>query len=82
MMPNRILHGVVASVTVILVVAAMLCLFDDDHDARPDLCNLLLLPLAGLVVGAPSLRGARLVSVPIQIEPAAPPEPPSPPPRS
>jgi hypothetical protein len=75
-------HRLVALVAVILLVGATLCLFDDDHDARLELCNLMLLPVAGLVLGAPTLLVGRMVPVPIPLEPATPAEPPFPPPRS
>ena len=80
-MMGRAPYRVVALVAVILLVGVTFCVFDDDHDARLDLCNLLLLPVAGLALGAPTLV-SRLVSVPIQLESAAPPAPPLPPPRS
>jgi hypothetical protein len=79
---RRVPYRVIALVAVILLVGATFCVFDGDHDARLDLCNLLLLPVAALVLGAPSPLVGRLVSVPIQIEPATLAEPPSPPPRS
>lgn len=79
---RRVPYRVIALVAVILIVGATLCLFDGDHDARLDLCNLLLLPVAGVILGAPSPLVGRLVSVPIQLEPATPAEPPFPPPRS
>ena len=75
-------HRVIALVAVILLLGATFCLFDGDHDARLDLCNLLLLPVLGLVLGAPSLLVGRMMPVPVKIAPAAPAEPPFPPPRS
>jgi hypothetical protein len=81
-MMGRMPHRVVALVAVILLVGATLCLFDDGHGARLDFCNLLLLPVAGLVLGAPTLLVGYAVSVPIQLELATPAEPPFPPPRS
>jgi hypothetical protein len=80
LMVGRIPRRVVALVAVILLAGVTLCLFDDD--ARLDLCNLLLLPVAGPVLGTPTLLVGRMVSVPIQLEPATPAEPPFPPPRS
>jgi hypothetical protein len=82
LMMGRMPYRVVALVAVMLLVGATFCVFDDDHDARLDLCNLLLLPVASLALGAPSLLVSRMVSVPIQLESAAPPAPPLPPPRS
>lgn len=82
LMVGRMPRRVVAVVAVVLLVGATFCLFDDDHNVRLDLCNLLLLPVAGLVLGAPSLLAGHVVSVPIQLEPATPAEPPFPPPRS
>jgi hypothetical protein len=73
---------VVALVAAILLVGATFCVLDDDHDVRLDVCNLLMLPAAGLALGAPSLLVGRMVSVPIQLESAPPPAPPLPPPRS
>jgi hypothetical protein len=72
---------VLVLVAVTLLAGATFCLFDGDHNARLDLCNLLLLP-AGLVLRAPSLLVGRLVPVQVQIEPSAPAEPSFPPPRS
>ena len=75
-------HRVIALVAVILLVGATSCLFDDDHGTRLDPCNLLLLPVAGLVLGAPSLLVGRMMPVLVNTAPAALAEPPFPPPRS
>lgn len=75
-------HRLLAVVAVVLLVGATFCLFDADHDARLDLCNLVLLPVAGLVLGAPTVLIGRVISIPIHIEPDTAAEPPLPPPRS
>src|SRR5262245_43199949 len=75
-------HRLVALVTLVLLVGATFCLFDGDHDARLDLCNLLLLPVAALALAAPSLLVGRMMPISIPLEPAAAGGPPFPPPRS
>jgi hypothetical protein len=73
---------VIALVAMILLAGATFCLFDDDHATRLDPCSLLLLPVAGLVLGAPSLLAGRMMPVLVNTAPAALVEPSFPPPRS
>ena len=73
---------VLVLVAVGLLVGATLCLFDADHETQLDLCNLLLLPVAGLVLGTPACLVGRVAPVPIRTDPSVRPDPTFPPPRS
>ena len=77
-MPWRVL----ALVAVTLLVGATFCVLDADDGTAPDLCSLVLLPVAGLVLGAPRPLVGRVVPIPIRIHPGDPPDRPFPPPRS
>ena len=77
-MPGRVL----VLVAVTLLVGATLCLFDADAGTGLDLCGVMLLVVAGLVLGAPHPLVGRLVLVPMRIHPGAPLDRPFPPPRS
>jgi hypothetical protein len=76
--PGRIL--VLAAV--MLLVGASLCVLDADDGTGVDLCHLVLLPVAGLGLGAPQLLVGRLVPVEIPIHPGAALDHPVPPPRA
>ena len=77
-MPCRIL--VLAAVT--LLVGASLCILDADGGTGLDLCSVLLLPVAGLVLGAPRSLVGRLTPVQVPVHPGAPLDCPVPPPRA
>ena len=76
-MPRRVL----VLVTVTLLVGASFCLFDAEHGTALDLCSLVLLAVASLVLGAPGPLVGRVVAVPIEIDPGALLDRPFPPPR-
>lgn len=77
-MPGRIL----VLVAVTLLAGASLCVFDADDGTGLDLCTVVLLPVAGLVLGAPQPLVGRLVPVQIPMHSGAPLERPVPPPRA
>ena len=76
-MPGRVL----VLVAVTLLVGASLCILDADGIGL-DLCSVVLLPVAGLVLGAPRPLVGRLVPVQIPMHPGAPLDRPVPPPRA
>jgi hypothetical protein len=76
-MPGRIL----VLVAVTLLAGASFCAFDADGTGL-DLCSVVLLPVAGLLLGAPQPLVGRLVPVRIPMHPGAPLERPVPPPRA
>ena len=77
-MPGRIL----VLVAVALLAGASLCVFDADHWTGLDLCSVVLLPVAGLVLGAHQPFVGRLVLVQVPVHPGDPLERPVPPPRA
>ena len=77
-MPGRI----VVLVAVALLAGASFCVFDADDGTGLDLCSVVLLPVAGLVLGAPQPLVGRLVPVQIPMHPGDPPDCPVPPPRA
>jgi len=77
-MPGRI----VVLVAVALLAGAGFCVFDADDGTGLDLCSVVLLPVAVLVLGAPQPLVGRLVPVQIPARPANPLERPDPPPRA
>jgi hypothetical protein len=77
-MPGRIL----VLVAVMLLVGASLCVLDADDGTGLDLCGVVLLPVAALVLGAPQPLVGRLVPVQIPVRLAALLECPVPPPRA
>lgn len=77
-MPGRIL----VLVAVALLAGASLCVLDADEGTGLDLCSVMLLPVAGLVLGAPQPFVGRLASVQILMLPGASLEHPVPPPRT
>jgi hypothetical protein len=76
--PGRVL--VLAAVT--LLVGASLCILDAEDGSGVDLCNLVLLPVAGLGLGAPQPLVGRLGPVEIPVHPGAALDRPVPPPRA
>lgn len=68
-------------VAVVLLVMASFCVFDGDGTGL-DLCSVMLLPVAVLVLGGPPPLLGRLVPVQIPARPANAPEHPIPPPRT
>ena len=76
--PGRI----VVLVALALLVGAILCVFDADHGTGLDLCGVVLLPVAVLVLRAPQPLIDRLMPVQILARPANPLERPVPPPRA
>ena len=79
-MPRSVLGRILALAAVMLLVGISLCILDDGTGV--DLCSVVLLPVAGLALGAvPPLVG-RLVPVQVPIHPGAPLERPVPPPRA
>ena len=77
-MPGRIL----VLVALALLAGASLCVFDADDGTGLDLCSVVLLPVAVLVLGAPQPLVGRLVPVQSPARPANPLERPVPPPRA
>jgi hypothetical protein len=77
-MPGRIL----VLVAVALLAGASLCVFDADEGIGLDLCSMVLLPVAGLVLGAPRPLVGRLAPVEIPMHLGASLERPVPPPRA
>jgi hypothetical protein len=77
-MPGRIL----VLVAVTLLVGASLCILDADDGTGLDLCSVLLLPVPGLVLGAPRSLVGRLVPVEVPVHAGAPLDRPVPPPRA
>jgi hypothetical protein len=77
-LPGRIL--VLAAVTLLAV--ASFCVFDADDGTGLDLCSMVLLPVAGLVLGAPRSLVGRLLPVQIPMHLGASLERPVPPPRA
>lgn len=77
-LPVRIL----VLVAVALLMGASLCVFDADNGTGLDLCSVVLLPVAVLVLGAPQPLVGRIVPVLIPMPPGASLEHPVPPPRA
>jgi hypothetical protein len=71
---------VLAAVT--LLVGASLCILDDGGGTGLDLCSVMLLSAAGLVLGAPWSLVGRLGPVEVPGHPGAPLDRPVPPPRA
>jgi hypothetical protein len=76
--PARIL----VLVAVALLAGTSLCVLDADDGTGLDLCSVVLLPVAVLVLGAPQSLVGRLVPVQIPARPANFLEHPVPPPRA
>jgi hypothetical protein len=76
------LGRILVLVAVALLAGASFCVFDADDGTGLDLCGVMLLPVAGLVLGAPQPLVGRLVPVQISMHPGAPLERPVPPPRA
>jgi hypothetical protein len=76
--PGRVL----VLIAVALLAGASLCVFDADNGTGVDLCGVVLLPVAVLVLGAPQPLVGRMVPVQIPMHPGASPEHPVPPPRA
>jgi hypothetical protein len=77
-MPGRIL----VLVALALLAGASLCVLDADEGTGLDLCSVMLLPVAGLFLGAPQPLVGRLAPVQILMPPGASLEHPVPPPRT
>ncbi|HSE94317.1 MAG TPA: hypothetical protein VLD61_00405 [Methylomirabilota bacterium] len=75
-MPGRLLVLAAAA----LLAGVSLCVFDAEDGV--DLCRVMLLPVAGLVLGVPQPLVGRLAPVQIPARPADPLEHPVPPPRA
>jgi hypothetical protein len=69
-------------VAVALLAGASLCIFDADDGTGLDLCGVVLLPIAVLILGAPQPLVSRMVPVEIPMPPSASLEHPVPPPRA
>jgi hypothetical protein len=69
-------------VAVALLAGGSLCIFDADDGTGLDLCGVVLLPVAVLVLGAPQPLVGSLVPVQIPMHPGASLEHPVPPPRA
>lgn len=69
-------------VAVVLLVMVSFCVFDAGDGTGLDLCSVMLLPVAVLVLGGPPPLLGRLVPVQIPARPANAPEHPIPPPRT
>ena len=76
--PGRVL----VLVAVALLAGASLCVLDADDGTGPDLCGVVLLPVAVLALGAPQPLADRLVPLQIPTHPGALLERPVPPPRA
>ena len=74
-------RAILVLVAVALLLGATFCLFDADHEAQLDLCNLLLLPIAALALGAPTWLVTRVASASMRMDLSVPPDPTFPPPR-
>ena len=81
-MPSGMPGRVLVLVAVALLAGASLCVLDADDGTGLDLCGVVLLPVAVLVLGAPQALVGRLVPVQIPVRLAAPLERPVPPPRA
>jgi hypothetical protein len=81
-MPKGVPGRILVLVAVALLAGASLCVFDADDGTGLDLCGVVLLPVAGLALGAPQPLVGRLVPVQIPVRLAAPLEHPVPPPRA
>lgn len=81
-MPRGALGRILVLVAVTLVVGVSLCILDADDGTGVDLCSVVLLPVAGLVLGAPQPLIGRLVPVQIPNHPGASLDRPVPPPRA
>ena len=81
-MPRGMLGRVLVLVAVALLAGASLCVFDADDGTGLDLCGVVLLPAATLVLGAPQALVRRLAPVEIPVRLAALLERPVPPPRA
>jgi hypothetical protein len=81
-MPRGGLGQFLVLVAVTMVVAGSLCILDADDGTGVDLCNVVLLPVVGLVLGAPQLLVGRLAPIDIPIHLGAALDRPVPPPRA
>ena len=81
-MPRGMRGRILVLVAVALLAGASLCIFDADDGTGLDLCGVMLLPVAVLVLGAPQPLVGRMVPVQIPMQPGTSPEHPVPPPRA
>jgi hypothetical protein len=81
MMRRGIRGRILVLAAVTLLVGASLCILDADDGTGMDLCHVVLLPSAGLVLGASRPLVGRVVPVVIQVHAGDPLVPPFPPPR-
>jgi hypothetical protein len=81
-MPRGLPVRILALVAVALLAGASLCAFDADDGTGLDLCSVVLLPVAVLVLGAPQPLVGRLEPVQTPVRLAAALECPVPPPRA
>ncbi len=81
-MPRGLFGRILAVAAVVLLAAVSLCVFDTDNGTGLDLCSVVLLPVAVLVLGAPQPLIGRLVPVQTPARPANSLEHPVPPPRA
>lgn len=81
-MPRGMFDRILALAAVVLIVGVSLCIFDTDDGTGLDLCSVVLLPVAVLVLGAPQPLIGRLVPVQTPARPATSLEHPVPPPRA
>ena len=81
-MPRGMQGRMLVLVAVALLAGASLCIFDADDGTGLDLCGVVLLPVAAVVLGAPQPLVGRMVPVRIPMPPGASLEHPVPPPRA
>jgi hypothetical protein len=81
-MPRGMRGRILVLAAVTLLVGASLCILDADGGTGLHLCSVLLLPVSGLVLGAPRSLVDRLMPVQVPVHPGAPLDCPVPPPRA
>jgi hypothetical protein len=81
-MPTGTSGRILALAAVVLLAGVSLCVFDTDNGTGLDLCSMVLLPVAVLVLGAPQPLVGRLVPLQTPARPANSLEHPVPPPRA